>query len=128
MWTGTVGVPLALSRQAALSTSQVTVTAQSDVGLLGTGKCPEGTTQSEGLQCLITCNPPPQTSFKWNADPPNIVFGATPDKVTQGAPTPIALVCAVRNAISASIDHGWEKWVWSARRWSFHRMTPRPIR
>jgi len=107
VWSGTVGVPLDLSLKAARHASQITVTAQSDLGLLSNGKCPDGTTQSAGFQCLITCDPAPTTTIFWSDDPPNIfVFQATPDKVAQGAPTPVALVWAVKGATSASIDQG----------------------
>lgn len=102
----TFSVPKSLSLQAAGTSSTVTITARSNVGPFANGSCPAGTdADSPPGTCFISCTTPP-FSFVWSKAPqkPDVFFTAFPPKVQKGAPTPIILAWAVKNATAVSIE------------------------
>ena len=107
LWEGSVGVPNAVSRQAAGTVSPVSVTARSDVGRLSDGSCPGGADASTPGKCFVGCTTP-TVNVVWKDPPiPEIkLFLAAPSTVVKGAPTPIGLTWIVKNADSVSIDQG----------------------
>jgi hypothetical protein len=107
LWEGFVGVPVAVSRQAAGTVSPVSVTARSDVGRLPSGACPSGADASTPGKCFVGCTTP-TVNVVWKDPPiPEIkLFLAAPSTIDKAKPTPVTLTWNVKNATSISIDQG----------------------